>query len=572
MEQIKTLGGIDYTAIFFFFAMMIGAGIYFFFKTKKSGDFFVGGRIIPGWISGLSYFMTCFSAMAFVGGASLTYHHGGFALFYTVCCSVVFLFCVPIAARWHRANITTVPEYLNQRFGPSTRFLYAIVGIPSRILDNGNRIYATSVFVGAALGIGKGMGLWGSSFIILVYTFMGGIWAVVATDTIQFFLMTMAVLLVSLLGLHALGGLGSFVSGAPDGFWTIFPTDQFCLSYAVALMMILFINANGYWALIQRYSATPTEWEAKKVPLISAFSYLLIMPLIGLPAMIARQAIPGAIDELVASGLAPLVAGERSFILVCMKFLPAGIMGFIVIAIFSATMSALSSEYNIISAVCTKDIYQGLIKRNKKVADNLLLWIGRYSTIGIAVFCTIIGSQVDKLGGAWHFMVAVLALTSAPTYLPALLGLFYRKTPAWGANLAFFLGLVSGIIVKFGLDLPLIYLVSTNVTVTVGTCLVSGLISPVAGERKKLVDELFERLVKPEKREPAGEKSELDKQTLAKAPNINGVIGAGCTLFALFLVVASIVTRADGGFLPNFICAIGLGGIGAVLLYKPSNR
>jgi Na+/proline symporter len=338
------------------------------------------------------------------------------------------------------------------------------------------------------------------------------------------------------------------------------------------MVIIQIIQTNGYWSLIQRYSATPTEREAKKALMVSACSWIIIMPIISLPALIARQAIPDVINELVAGGLSPMVAGERSYILLCMKVLPAGIMGLIVIAIFAATMSALSSEYNIISAVATKDIYQGLIKKDEKIEDKKLLWAGRMTTLIVALLCTLVGSQVDKLGGAWHYMMQVLALTAAPTYLPPLVGLYYRRTPAWGANLAFFLGLATGIIINFPLGMPIIYVVVGNVLVTGGTCIISGLVDPVKGERKNIVDALFQRLIKPRAVEQKKEESAISKEVLAKAPNINGVIGAGCTIFALFLMVSALVTRADGGFLLNFLCAVGLGTIGTVLLFKPSNK
>jgi SSS family transporter len=567
---IKGLGGVDYGAIGVFFIMMVATGLYFFLKTKKSGDYFIGGRIVPGWISGLSFFMTTFSAATFVAGASVAYRHAGWILMLVLISDSIGSFCcAPFAARWRRLRITTVPEYLEKRFGPSSRNFFALVALPARILDNGNRVYVTAVFLGTALGIGKGLGLWGSSFIILVYTFMGGIWAVVATDVIQFFLMTIAVIVVSILGLHFVGGFSNFVSQSPENFWAISPNDQFSLSYVIGLAIIGFIAKNGFWSLIQRYSATPSDWEAKKVPIISGFGHLLIVPFILFPAMLARITIPEAIDSLVQGGMPLAIATERSFVLVSMKFLPIGLMGFVVVAVFSATMSALSSEYNIISAVCTRDIYQKMIKKGAPVDDKKILWGGRMATVVIAVLCTLVGSQIHKFGGSWTYLFTMLGLTSAPTFLPPFVGTLYRKTPAWGANLAFFTGLASGIVTKFGFQAPFIIMVLVNVSITVGTCLIAGILDPVKGERKRMVDEMFEQLSRPyiETRTEAGPATDREK-----APNINGIIGAGCALFGLYLIVSAFISRTGPGFMPNFISAVGLCGIGAVLLYKPSNR
>ena len=82
-------------------------------------------------------------------------------------------------------------------------------------------------------------------------------------------------------------------------------------------------------------------------------------------------------------------------------------VGLVVVAIFAATMSALSSEYNIIAAVCTKDIYHGLIKKDKPINDKILLWMGRCSTIVVAFLCTLMGSQIDKLGGSFKYLFII---------------------------------------------------------------------------------------------------------------------------------------------------------------------
>jgi SSS family transporter len=573
MDTIKSLGAIDYSAVIVFFIVLLGTGFYFFRLTSKSSEFFSGGRILPGWISGLSYYMTQFSAAAFIGGGSAAYRHGGWMLFWNPVASVLPVVLASfIAGRWQRTGVTTVPEFLNKRYGPSSRYLFGIIGLPVKIMDNGNRIYATAVFVGAALGIGKGLGLWGSSFIILMYTFMGGIWAVVATDVIQFFLMVLAVLLVGFLGIHFLGGTSNFIHNAPEGFWAIQPNEEFTAGLAIGIGIIHLINACGVWALVQRYTSTPTAWEARKVPLISASALLVVTPFLQMPAMMARQAIPEAIDGMVAAGMPLHLAAERSYILMCMKMLPAGIMGLVVVAIFAATMSALSSDYNILSAVSTRDIYQALIKKGREIKDKKLLWMGRYTTLGIALLCTLIGSQVDKMGGAFMYVWILLGLTSAPIYLPPIIGLLYKRAPAWGANLALFTGFTSGAVVKFGFSLPLIYMVLINTSVTVGTVLLSGLIDPIKGKRKEEVDALFERLKRPQERDIKDDDSPAKKKDSRGAEHINKVIAVGCLIFAGFLFVSAAVTFTQGGFVPNIICALGLTGVGTVLLVKPKKE
>jgi len=562
---------IDYSSIFLFFAIMAAAGVYYYFKTKNTTDYFAGGRIIPGWISGVSYFMSGFSVMVFVGQASVGYRHGAWLLANVPLWALGTVISAPIAARWQRSGITTVPEFLSKRFGESTRYLYSFIGIPSRILDNGNRIYATSVFVGIALGIGKGLGLWGSSFIMVSYTFLGGLWAVITTDLIQFFLMSFAVIIVAVLGFLSIGGLSNFISHSAAGFWSLSPDNEFTVSYLIAIAILNYINNNGFWSLIQKYTATATEREAKKVCYVSALATMVVLPILFLPSTMAPQLISNEINSLVLGGLPLHLAAERCYVLVCLKLLPAGLMGFIIVAGFSATMSALSSEYNIISAVCTKDIYQDLFRKKRRSTEHALLWIGRFSTLGVAALCTIIGSQVENLGGAFKFCYTALGLTSSPTYLPPLLGIYYKRTRAWGANLAFFAGLISGIITQFWIQLPLFYTVMINSATTIGVFMIAGWIDPVKDDRKKEVDALFERISKPVvniKKTPVP----AEQMDIKNAPNLNGVIGIGCSVFGAFLFIVSMITKNVGGFWPNFLSAFGLLLIGVILISKPSNR
>jgi hypothetical protein len=150
------------------------------------------------------------------------------------------------------------------------------------------------------------------------------------------------------------------------------------------------------------------------------------------------------------------------------------------------------------------------------------------------------------------------------------LGIYYRRTPAWGANAAFFVGIISGLITEFWLHLPLLDTVLINSALTIATFTLAGLLDPVKGEQRNKVDALFESLKKPKTRKLKTTKPG-DPISVKDSPNINGVIGMGCAIFGVFLLFAGFLTIESGGFWPNILSAIGLIGIGAVLLRKPSN-
>ena len=176
----------DYIVLVGYFALMLGIGIYFYRYMRGMKDYFSGGNRIPWWLSGISFYMSSFSAFAFVGYSTMAYKFGWVAvtLFWTAVpatlVSVVFF-----SRKWRRARIDSPVEYLELRYNRIVRQLFAWEGIPVKIIDDALKLVAIGIVVTTALGLGeKGLTqciLW-SGLIILTYTLLGGLWAVVVTD------------------------------------------------------------------------------------------------------------------------------------------------------------------------------------------------------------------------------------------------------------------------------------------------------------------------------------------------------------------------------------------------------
>jgi len=225
VEIVGSMQLIDYLIVAFYFGVMLVIGVYFSRYMKKLNDYYRGGGKIPWWMAGLSAYMTSFSAFAFVGVASVAYSYGFTVGFMYWSCTVGFYLAARfLAARWKRSGVTTPAEYLEERFGLSVRQLMVWTFIPMRSLDNGMRLYSMSVFFGTAMGIDLRLTIIVSGIVIIVYTMIGGLWAVVITDVIQFVILTVAVLIILPLSLVAVGGVSGLVSGSPPGspcsrFW-----------------------------------------------------------------------------------------------------------------------------------------------------------------------------------------------------------------------------------------------------------------------------------------------------------------------------------------------------------------
>ena len=174
---------------------------------------------IPWWLAGVSFYLTGFSAFSFVAYSEMAYRYGFVAVTLAwssaVAMAVGTLF---MASRWRRARIISPVEFLEARYNKQIRQILAWAGIPLRVIDDGLKIYATGVFVSVGMGYDLKMSIIVSGAVMLLYTFMGGLWAVVVTDYIQFIILTLGVVVLFPLVFAQVGSFGALANGAQAGF------------------------------------------------------------------------------------------------------------------------------------------------------------------------------------------------------------------------------------------------------------------------------------------------------------------------------------------------------------------
>jgi Na+/proline symporter len=180
---------------------------------------------------------------------------------------------------------------------------------------------------------------------------MGGLWAVVVTDFIQFIILTLGVLVLFPLVFANVESLASFTAGTSAGFLS--PVSQpFSPLYVLAFYLLIILSYNGNWAFAQKFYSVQDERAARKAGILAVILKVIGPPLFILPAMAARSLMP----ELMQPPNSP----QFTYAALSLKFLPAGLMGLMIAAMFSATMSTLSGDYNVMASVITEDIYRRL--------------------------------------------------------------------------------------------------------------------------------------------------------------------------------------------------------------------
>jgi len=380
--------------------------------------------------------MSSFSVMAFITYPSLCYRFGfvWVTLLWVAVPATLFR-TIFLAHKWRRARIECPVEYLEHRYSPVLRQLFSWQGVPTKVIDDGIKLFAIGTFISVSLGFDIKWSMVGAGGIMLLYTFMGGLWAVAVTDFIQFIILTAAVIIILPLSLIRAGGISQVLDGLPEGFMNL-TSPEYGWGYVIYLVVMYTLAWSSVnWALIQRYYCVPTERDAVKTGLSVVFLYIIGPPLMFIPAIVGTQLLPGLTD---AGTIYPAL---------CRLLLPAGMLGLMISAMFAATMSTLSGDYNVCANVLTHDVYRRLLR--PAASQRELVLVGRLMTLLVgllALGAALLMAYQAKAEDLFNIMVTLFSIATAPVAIPMILGLlsrsFTERSALWGFLLGLLLGLV----------------------------------------------------------------------------------------------------------------------------------
>ncbi|HZM50010.1 MAG TPA: hypothetical protein VFE68_05950 [Vicinamibacteria bacterium] len=436
---MKTVTTIDYVVIAAYMALMVGIGVYAARFNKNASDYFRGANRIPWLVAGLSSFMSGFSAWTFTGAAGLAYQHGLIAILLYLGNAATFLLGYWVfAVRWRRARISTVMEYLVERFDERTRQAFSWSTVLFQLFTGASMLYGLGLFVASTCDLPLVWTIFGSGIVILAYCVIGGLWAVVITDFLQaVILMPFTVVMVAV-SLARVGGLGGLLRGLPPELTSLHLTPGMGWLYVACWTFMVSFGYNTS-AMAQRYFSVADERAAKKVAFLCFALFVLGAFIWFIPPLAMRVLYPDL--HAVWPGLAN--PHEASYAVASLTLLPNGLVGIMLAAMFSATMSSLSGLFNVHAAVVSKDIYQRLIA--PQASERQLLVVGWAATFGVgATMTTLAMGMAAKGQSIFAVMLTFNTIISLAYGPPALLGLVVKKTPSWSGLLSFAVGLVLG--------------------------------------------------------------------------------------------------------------------------------
>ena len=432
MTSIQTsLCALDVIVIAAYFALTLSVGLFMGRFVKSGKDFFSGGNRVPWWMGAVSSYMAMISSFVFIAHGGVAYQDGivAIAVFWS-CAFAILAGTWVFSGRWRRANVATPMEYLERRYGAGVRQFISWCGVGFRILDNMVRLYTLGLIASVLLDISVAKGIWIGVAVVLAYTMTGGLWSVLVTDVIQCSILLGVSIAVLPLALGAVGGLGALHCALP-GHFNVFNGHRGEFWFLFAYYAMVFIKYNANWAFIQRLASVPTERDAKKMSLLTA-ALLFVFPVFALlPAICARQMLPG-------------VNPEESYIRLCCEILPGGVFGLMVSAMLAASLSTLASEFNVTSSVLTKDVYERLWRPDASPREQLL--VARAATLLVAVLVALGAAYVQALGGAFEANKILMGLVGVPIVIPSVFGILWKAPNTKGVVLCIVLGVASGFV------------------------------------------------------------------------------------------------------------------------------
>ncbi len=462
METTITLGWIDLTimSVYIVFVLSIGWLLKRYMLTAT--DFLEAGRSLPAWITGLAFISANLGALEVFGMAASGAKYGIKTVhFYWIGAipAMIFLaiFMMPF---YYGSKARSAPEYLKLRFDEKTRGLNAISFAVMTVFTSGISMFALAELLRILLGWDFNFSLIFSAVIVLIYTYLGGLTSAIYNEVLQFFLIVIGFLPLSIVGLINIGGwdglkqsLNSvaiergFSAGVFTESWegmSSATSNPMGIQWFGLIMGLGFVLSFGYWCtnflVVQRAMAAGSMNAARRTPLIGAIPKMFLPFLVILPGMIALVLLNDS-----ESGFALLQKnGSDDFNSVIPMMLghyfPTGVLGLGLTALMASFMSGMAGNVTAFNTVWTYDIYQSYINPNK--ADKHYLRVGQLATIfgvAVSIATAYLAAQFDNI---MDFIQLVFAFVNAPLFATFMLGMFWKRSTGHGA----FYGLMLGIL------------------------------------------------------------------------------------------------------------------------------
>jgi SSS family solute:Na+ symporter len=443
---------VDYVLVAFYFLIVLGIGLIARRRIASSLDFLLSGRSLPAWVTGLAFVSANLGATELLGQAANGAQFGEQTFHYYwigAIPAMVFLALVMMPF-YYGSKVRSVPEFLGRRFDAKTQRLQGLLFALASVLLAGVNLYAMAIVVNALLGWPTWLAIVVAGVVVLAYTFLGGLSAAIYNEVLQFFVIVVTMVPITLVGLHRVGGWNGLVdkltAQGDASMLQPFPAQQLTgidspwLSTVGVVLGLGFVTSFGYWTTnfteVQRAFSARNAAAAQRTPLIAALPKVLVALVIIVPGMIAAVLVPGIQD--LKRGLPSDVAYNDAVPLLLRELLPSGFLGVALAGLLAAFMAGMAANVSSFNTVFTYDLWQDWLRPDRD--DRYYLKVGRTVTVvgtALAIGTAFIAAGFSNI---MDYIQTLFSFFNVPLFAVFILGLFWKRLNGDGG----FWGLLSG--------------------------------------------------------------------------------------------------------------------------------
>jgi SSS family solute:Na+ symporter len=451
---------VDYTLVAVYFAVVLLIGVAARRRVSDSLDFFLSGRSLPAWVTGLAFISANLGAVEIVGMSANGAQYGMATMHYFWIGAVPAMLFLGVVMMpfYYGSKVRSVPEFMRRRFGTGAHLVNAISFATAQVLIAGINLYLLATIVNALLGWPLWVSLIAAAAVVLSYITLGGLSAAIYNEVLQFFVIVAALLPLTLIGLHRVGGIGGLADKVTDAggkemlsSWPATNLSGFDSPVWSAIGIIFglgFVLSFGYWTTnfveVQRAMATHSMSAARSTPIIGSFPKMFVPFIVVIPGIIATVLVPEVIDAKKAGDAS--FDYNNSILFLIRDVLPNGLLGVALAGLLAAFMAGMAANISAFNTVFSYDLWQQYVKKDRP--DHYYLNVGRWATVGATVAA--IGTAIIASGytNLMDYLQTLFGFFNAPLFATFILGMFWKRmTPTAG-----WVGLVSGTLAAISVD------------------------------------------------------------------------------------------------------------------------
>ncbi|MEE2659551.1 MAG: sodium/solute symporter [Candidatus Latescibacterota bacterium] len=434
MEIHEALQPLDFIVIVVYIVALLGLGAWVSIRNKDAQqDLFLGGRTLPWYNVGLSIFGTNIGPSFLIASCSIAYTSGVVgANFEWLAWWFLMLLGMLFIPHYMRTRVDTMPQFMLRRFGPRVYgFLSWYALFTTVILWLGGALYAGGVLFSQIMAWPLWLSVVFLASISLLLTTIGGLIAVVVTDSFQSILMIAGSATLTIIAFTKVGSLSALLDATPPDYWQLFRAADDEVYPWHAVLLGYPVLAIWFWCtdqtIVQRALGARDLRQAQVGVAFAGFLKIIPPFIFMLPGILCFVLHPDLSNP------------DEAFMTMVTHYLPVGMTGLIVAVLIAALVSTVDSGLNSFSTIFTLDIYARKYRPNASAAE--IKWVGRIAMVGVAILAVLCALSMEGVGkNMFTLLQGIISFIAPPMGAVFLIGVLWKRATSSAALATLVLG------------------------------------------------------------------------------------------------------------------------------------